>query len=693
MKRTVKLPKRRSISTKVAWIAGLWVASSLVLITIVAFILQSRAFEKESHLEMETYASLVEATVEPALLFQDREDAETSLLRLCEQTEVTEVHVFNFPENDLFVSVPSENPTLDAVLAHGKGYIDSDTGLWHVTEFTDKRGQTLATVAIHSSLEMLKNEKWRASSQLLGLSLIIVLATLTLGFLVSRSLTKPIISLASNVEHIEAHPYKGHRVQVTTQDEVGGLAESINKLLDSLEKQTQALHRNEARLKQAQSFAKLGNWLLVHHDQSMHWSDEVFKILELEPDDSLGTLKRFLQHTPETERPSVKLKFIRSIRKHEAFDHVHPIRSSTGKIKWVHEYAHTTYGDKNVPLVTTGIIQDVTQRMEAEQEIKALNESLEDRVQDRTEALRIATVRLRASETRLDFLITSSPAITYSSQSTSTLSFDYISENITEYFGFGSKTLIDNPVLWQQQIHPNDRERVTQERLHPPDTGSHTVEYRFKTKSGEYRWLRDEFKQISAPSRQASSLVGCWLDITELKAAQKERERLIADLRHKNQELEQFTYTVSHDLKSPLITISGFLGIIERNLEKDPAQSRDDLKRVANAATHMTQLLNDLLELSRIGRVRKPSEPIQLKQLVLEVRENLKGLMDKSQGTIRIADHLPEVFGDRTRITQVLQNLLENAIKYRSPERELSIHVGWRPSKGSLLIFIKDNGL
>ena len=102
-------------------------------------------------------------------------------------------------------------------------------------------------------------------------------------------------------------------------------------------------------------------------------------------------------------------------------------------------------------------------------------------------------------------------------------------------------------------------------------------------------------------------------DITQRKKDESERERLIAELTARNAEMERFTYTVSHDLKSPLITIYGFLGALKHDIEAgDSERFKNDMQRIASAASKMMRLLNDLLELSRVGRVAFVAERFEL---------------------------------------------------------------------------------
>lgn len=178
----------------------------------------------------------------------------------------------------------------------------------------------------------------------------------------------------------------------------------------------------------------------------------------------------------------------------------------------------------------------------------------------------------------------------------------------------------------------------------------------------------------------------------ELKLAQ---ERLISELEQKNAELERFTYTVSHDLKSPLITIKGFLGSIEKDARTGNFERlQSDVARIGRAADQMKELLDDLLELSRIGRMVNVPQNVPLAGVIADVVELLAGTISEQQAVVDVARDLPTVHGDRTRIGEVFQNLLENALKFAEPGVPPRIEVGVSQSHdGFATCFVRDHGI
>lgn len=175
-------------------------------------------------------------------------------------------------------------------------------------------------------------------------------------------------------------------------------------------------------------------------------------------------------------------------------------------------------------------------------------------------------------------------------------------------------------------------------------------------------------------------------DITDRKQAEK-------DLQNKNAEMERFTYTVSHDLKSPLITIQSYAGIIKRDIETgNVARALDDLGRIENAADKMTDLLKDLLELSRVGRLLNQSAKVDMSKLVSDILMQLTGSVIVSHVDVQVQQDLPAVQGDRERIAEALQNLVENAIKYMGDQAAPRIEIGAGLDGKEPIFYVRDNG-
>ncbi|MBK7859832.1 MAG: PAS domain S-box protein [Archangiaceae bacterium] len=182
-------------------------------------------------------------------------------------------------------------------------------------------------------------------------------------------------------------------------------------------------------------------------------------------------------------------------------------------------------------------------------------------------------------------------------------------------------------------------------------------------------------------------------DVSQRKELERTRDATLRSLVAKNEELERFTYTVSHDLKSPLVTIRGFLGLLERAaVAGDLVKVKADVERIDAAADKMRQLLDELLELSRIGRVAGPIVEVPLSRLAAEVLETLAGPVAAAKATVEIVPDLPAVRGDRLRLRQLLQNLLENALKFSAGQATPRIRIGAERKGAEVVAWVQDNG-
>jgi PAS domain S-box-containing protein len=217
----------------------------------------------------------------------------------------------------------------------------------------------------------------------------------------------------------------------------------------------------------------------------------------------------------------------------------------------------------------------------------------------------------------------------------------------------------------------------------------------------ETRFLRKD--GITIPVESSGHIVTfegrrIWLshirDITERKRAEETRERFIRELAQKNTELDRFTYTVSHDLKSPLIGIRAFLSLLEDDLKSgDTKQVQKDIFQISESAEKLERLIATLLELSRSGRTVDEPVCIPFSDLAREAAGLLAVPLNEHHIMLVIPDNLPEVSGDRQRLLQVMTNLLDNAVKFMGDQKEPRVEVGLRTDAGTPVFFVRDNGM
>jgi signal transduction histidine kinase len=170
---------------------------------------------------------------------------------------------------------------------------------------------------------------------------------------------------------------------------------------------------------------------------------------------------------------------------------------------------------------------------------------------------------------------------------------------------------------------------------------------------------------------------------------------LSAELKAKRSELETFVYTVSHELKAPVVTIEGFIKAFREDFgELIPDEADRYLGYIDDAARKMKLLVDDLLELSRIGRLHEEKVEFSFSSLVEDVLSGFKAQIDGKGIEIAIHGDFPAVYGERKRLTVVMENLLSNAIKYIGKHNPRPrIELGAKKRDGEYVFFVRDNGM
>ncbi|MBA4286216.1 MAG: hypothetical protein C0434_11865 [Xanthomonadaceae bacterium] len=191
---------------------------------------------------------------------------------------------------------------------------------------------------------------------------------------------------------------------------------------------------------------------------------------------------------------------------------------------------------------------------------------------------------------------------------------------------------------------------------------------------------------------QIFAVVGAAEDITARKRDEAELKARADELIRSNQELEQFAYVASHDLQEPLRTVSGFAQLLQRRYEGKLGPDADEyIGYVTAGVQRMKSLIEDLLAYSRVSRGSEPAQPVELKRVVDTALANLQGAITAAAAVIRVGE-LPTVPGNERQLVQLFQNLIGNAVKFRTEETP-RIEIGARPSGNEWIISVRDNGI
>ncbi|MEG4634345.1 PAS domain S-box protein [Microcoleus sp. AR_TQ3_B6] len=254
---------------------------------------------------------------------------------------------------------------------------------------------------------------------------------------------------------------------------------------------------------------------------------------------------------------------------------------------------------------------------------------------------------------------------------------------------------------WQAITHPDDIEadREYVSSLLSGNIQTFSLEKRLVCKDEAVRWANVTVSAMRDANGTPQYLVCAIEDISERKLVQEllqasldTQTRYAQELTRSNAELEQFSYVASHDLQAPLSTIAGYAQLLQKRCHNQlDAQGNKFIRNIVNSCERMQALIDDLLEYSRVGRSEKPFDVIDCNLVFEDACANLQLAIRQDRASVTRGD-LPRVRGDSFQLLQLFQNLIGNAIKYRSSEAPV-VHVGASRQGDSWVFSVQDNGI
>jgi PAS domain S-box-containing protein len=430
----------------------------------------------------------------------------------------------------------------------------------------------------------------------------------------------------------------------------------------------ETIKRNEEQLARAQHLAHLGNWELDLTRETLSWSDSVYEIYGVNRSDFRPTPHNALQFIPEEERGLLTRAYEEAAEHNRIASVEHSIVLANGSTRMVHEILEPEFDSSGRLIRLHGSVQDITERKHTEQEVLRAKNLLQSTLENIPEIIFTIDADLR--------LI-------------------YVSPQCRELTGYTEEEFLTDPDRWLHTVIEQDREILTGQIIPRVLAGERQhYEIRILTKDQQQKWLMVRMSPKINEQGEVYRFDGSASDMSQYKEAETRRNDLTDQLLKQNQNLQQFAYIVSHNLRAPIANILGLTTIYNKHKPESPINPRiiDNLFKSARLLDTTIRDLNDILTLrSELDKVR---EEVAFDSVLEDILDSLSGELAGIDSDVQYDfDAAPQVVAVRSYVHSILLNLISNAIKYKSPDRKLKLELKTYTIPNYICLSVTDNGL
>ena len=429
---------------------------------------------------------------------------------------------------------------------------------------------------------------------------------------------------------------------------------------DRMDKQVQRLQESETLFKQAQAVTHIGNYVWDLIANKLDWSDELYRIYELDPNTEItNSLLALYNHPEDVDLVATHINNARETL--EPFKFYYRIILQNGRIKTLHAQGQIITNDLGERVKMFGTAQDVTEQKDIEN-------------------------KLLENQTFIQRIADAIPAI-ISSYNIHTGKYTFINQGLYKLLEYEPQLVLDEGIsFFMKLIHPEDIEPLMEKNnlaLREANESKSDTEpivefqYRMKHKRGEFRWFHT-FGTVfhRNPHGKVEDVLNISLDITERVKAEHILMQRTYELQQSNDSLEEFAYVASHDLKEPLRKISVFTNRLAPLKSTFPEAEKEYFDKIMNASLRMQQMIDDLLSLSLIS-ANVDNESCDLEKLLLEVLQTFEHKIDDLAATIS-SDGLPIAHVVPSQMRQLFQNLISNSLKFVRVDQKPIVKISHR---------------
>ncbi len=435
----------------------------------------------------------------------------------------------------------------------------------------------------------------------------------------------------------------------------------------------------EDLLEKATKLARIGSYEYnLENNNSMYWSEITKEIHEVGKNYVLtqDKIKDFFK--PGDDLESITIAFEKAVEKGIPFDVEIPIITGKGNNRWIRVMGETEFVNGKCARVY-GSVQDIDQRKKAEEALRASNE-------------RFRMVSKATNDSIWDWDLINNKILRPG-------------KRLENMLGYKDVSPFDVDNFWQSHVFPDDWKKISEGLkllFENPNENYWEDEYGFLKPDGSYASIYDRGYVIRDKNGKAIRMIGASRDISKLKESEiqlkllnEQLEERAKELVASNQELEQFAYVASHDLQEPLRMVTSFLTQVEKKYnDLLDEKGKTYIYFAVDGAKRMRQMILDLLEFSRAGRIVGEAEQIDLNDLLKDILDLHQKQIEETKAIVKI-NKLPTVAVAKTSIRQVFQNLISNSLKYNKLKEGVipQVSVSVKDINDYWQFEVKDNGI
>ncbi len=403
----------------------------------------------------------------------------------------------------------------------------------------------------------------------------------------------------------------------------------------------------------AQAIARLGNWSFNLKTGDLYWSDELFRIYEIEPTEQIS-FDLFVSFIHPDDKEDVIAYYNECLQQKKPYNKKHRVVLRNGKVKTLHRKGDLRLDADGEVLEFFGTTQDITEQQAAEMELLEKQNFIQ-KIADATPTI---LYLYNVAENR----------------------FVYINREVFYVLGYTADEVLNAGTKATTLLYHPDDYHLLPQRPESDTKFQHAdsmmqYECRMQNKEGEWCWLL--VREVMFKTDEEGNIVeilGAALDISKRKEMEKALMQNAYQLEQSNASLEEFAYVASHDLKEPLRKISTFGDrLLHTQLELLSEDGKTYLKKIVEASQRMQNMISDLLSISMITG-DNAFEPYSLQSILKEVLQTLEYKIEQ-KGAVINAQTLPEINIIPSQFRQLFQNLLSNSLKFVKPDVQPQITI------------------